>query len=46
MTETILIVDDNLDNVSLLDKILGKAGYQTLKAYNGEEAVKLTRDNK
>ncbi|MEA2116320.1 MAG: response regulator [Thermodesulfobacteriota bacterium] len=45
MTETILIVDDNLDNVTLLDKVLGKAGYRTLKAYNGEEAVKLTREN-
>ena len=46
MTETILIVDDNLDNVTLLHKVLGKAGYRTLKAYNGEEAVKLTRENK
>ncbi len=44
MTETILIVDDNLDNVTLLDKVLGGAGYRTLKAYNGEEAVKLTRE--
>lgn len=43
MKETILIVDDNLDNVILLDKILKKSGYRTLKAYNGEEAVKLAR---
>ncbi len=43
MIETILIVDDNLDNVTLLDKILKKSGYRTLKAYNGEEAVKLAR---
>ncbi|MEA3348869.1 MAG: response regulator, partial [Pseudomonadota bacterium] len=41
MKETILIVDDNLDNVTLLDKILQKSGYRTLKGYNGEEAVKL-----
>ncbi len=41
MTETILIVDDNLDNVKLLDKILKKSGYRTLKGYNGEEAVDL-----
>ena len=43
MTETILIVDDNLDNVNLLDKILKKSGFQTLKGYNGEEAVELAR---
>lgn len=43
MKETILIVDDNLDNVNLLDKILQKSGYRTLKCYNGEEAVKLAR---
>ena len=45
MTETILIVDDNLDNVTLLDKVLSKAGYKTLKAFNGEEAVKQAREN-
>ncbi len=44
MSETILIVDDNLDNVNLLDKILNKSGYRTLKGYNGEEAVKLARE--
>ena len=43
MTETILIVDDNLDNVVLLDKVLQKSGYRTLKGYNGEEAVELSR---
>ena len=43
MSETILIVDDNLDNVNLLNKILQKSGYRTLKGYNGEEAVKLAR---
>ncbi len=43
MKETILIVDDNLDNVNLLDKVLKKSGYQTLKGYNGEEAVELAR---
>ncbi len=43
MKETILIVDDNLDNVNLLDKILQKSGYRTLKGYNGEEGVKLSR---
>lgn len=44
MTTTILIVDDNLDNVNLLNKVLSGAGYQTLKAYDGEEAVRLTRE--
>jgi len=42
-TETILIVDDNIDNVTLLDKVLNKSGYRTLIGYNGEEAVKLAR---
>ncbi|MCK5540839.1 MAG: response regulator [Deltaproteobacteria bacterium] len=43
MKETILIVDDNLDNVNLLDKVLQKSGYRTVKGYNGEEAVELAR---
>ena len=43
MRETILIVDDNLDNVNLLDKVLQRAGYRTVKGFDGEEAVKLAR---
>ncbi|MBN2810240.1 MAG: response regulator [Deltaproteobacteria bacterium] len=41
MNQTILIVDDNLDNVTLLEKVLQKSGYQTIKGYNGKEAVEL-----
>ena len=43
MSKSVLIVDDNFDNVSLLDKILQNSGYRTLKGYNGEEAVELAR---
>ena len=39
----ILIVDDELDNVKLLEKRLQADGYQTLLAYNGEEALRLAR---
>ncbi|MBN2706517.1 MAG: response regulator [Deltaproteobacteria bacterium] len=45
MNGTILIVDDNLDNVNLLKKVLDKAGYHTICGYNGEEAVRLAREN-
>lgn len=41
--DLILIVDDELDNVKLLEKRLHADGYQTLLAYNGEEALRLAR---
>lgn len=44
MKETILIVDDNLDNVTLLHKVLTKAGYKTLQGFNGEDAVRMARE--
>lgn len=37
----ILIVDDNPDNVLLLDKILSREGYETLKAYTGKDGLDL-----
>jgi DNA-binding response OmpR family regulator len=37
----ILIVDDNPDNVLLLDKILSREGYETLKAYTGKDGMDL-----
>ncbi|MBO4771369.1 MAG: response regulator [Bacteroidales bacterium] len=38
---TLLIVDDNLDNVELLEEILGSQGYRTLRAQTGHDAVRL-----
>ena len=37
---TILICDDDRDIVSALDIYLTSEGYQTLKAYNGREALR------
>lgn len=37
----ILIVDDNPDNVLLLDRILSREGYETLKAYTGKDGLEL-----
>ena len=37
---TILICDDDKDIVSALDIYLTSEGYQTLKAYNGKEALR------
>jgi len=38
---TILIVDDNHDNVFLLDSIITSNGYNTYTAYGGEEALSI-----
>ncbi|MEE9305826.1 MAG: sigma-54-dependent Fis family transcriptional regulator [bacterium] len=38
---TILIVDDEPDNVDLIDQHLSHLGYNTLQAYNGEDALEL-----
>jgi class 3 adenylate cyclase len=40
----ILIVDDNIQNVELLDGHLSAAGYDILKAFDGEEALKMVED--
>jgi two-component system sensor histidine kinase/response regulator len=40
-TETILIVDDNRDNVELLCKRFDSMGFTTLQAYDGEEALEV-----
>ena len=37
---TILICDDDRDIVSALDIYLTSEGYQTVKAYNGREAIR------
>ncbi len=37
--ETILLVDDSLDNLRLLSTMLSSQGYQVKKAINGEFAL-------
>ncbi len=42
----ILIVDDNIDNLKLLSKIIIKSGYEALNAENGKDACQLVKQNK
>ena len=42
---TILICDDDRDIVSALKIYLTSEGYQTVEAYNGEEAITAVRDH-
>jgi CheY-like chemotaxis protein len=46
MLPTVLIVDDYADALELLDMTLSLAGYRTLKASNGVEAVELARTHR
>lgn len=41
----ILIADDYLDNLNLLDDHLKKAGYSTIRATSGSEAIEFTKLN-
>lgn len=41
---TVLIVDDNIDTVELLRKRLKAEGYNTIEAYDGEEALKKVQE--
>src|SRR4051794_22060328 len=41
--KTILIVEDNAFNLKLLDDLLQAAGYNTLKATDGRQALQMTR---
>ena len=46
MNKKILIADDNPDNVELLRKRLNSQGYETVAAFDGEEALQVvTREN-
>ena len=42
---TVLIVDDNVQNVALLDATLVAAGYDTLQAFSGEEALEAVKEH-
>lgn len=45
MMPTILIIEDNMQNMYMLSYLLEKNQYQVLKAYNGFEGLKLARIN-
>ena len=42
---TVLIVDDNVQNVALLDATLVAAGYDTLQAFSGKEALEAVKEH-
>ncbi|MGN0405351.1 MAG: response regulator transcription factor [Bariatricus sp.] len=42
---TILVCDDDKDIVDAIDIYLTQEGYRVLKAYNGEEAIKVLKEN-
>ncbi len=44
-TATVLVVDDEPDNVDLLQVYLEAEGYQVMTAYRGEEALGNKRDS-
>lgn len=44
-TETILVAEDNLSIRSLIKEVLERAGYKTILAEDGEDALRLFREN-
>jgi two-component system cell cycle response regulator DivK len=42
----ILIVEDNERNLKLFRSLLNSQGYETIEAWDGEEGVKLAKDQK
>lgn len=45
MSKKVLIVDDDAKNRKLLRILIQNAGYETLEAENGEEAVRLAKEH-
>ena len=45
MSKKILIVDDNEKNLKLLRLLIQNAGYETIEAENGKEAVMLAKEH-
>jgi CheY-like chemotaxis protein len=43
---TVLLVEDTEDNRFMMRRLLEMSGYRVVEAINGEEAVKLARDEK
>ncbi len=46
MTKTILLVDDEIQLLSLLSDVLTKEGYRVISARNGQEAIYSARQGK
>ncbi|MDD5712462.1 MAG: response regulator, partial [Smithellaceae bacterium] len=46
MSKTILVVDDEKDIVELISYNLEREGYNVLKAYDGEEALRVAKERK
>ena len=44
--ETIAIIDDDIYIGDMLEKVLQKEGYQTMRAYSGTEALMLLERKK
>ena len=44
--ERVLVVEDNMNNMRLIIKLLENDGYETIKAITGEEGVKLAIEEK
>ena len=45
MSKKVLVVDDDAKNRKLLRMLIQNAGYETIEAENGEEAVKLAKEH-
>lgn len=45
MSRKVLIVDDDEKNTKLMRMLLQNAGYETIEAENGEEAVRLAKEH-
>ena len=43
--QTILVCDDDREIVEAIEIYLQQEGYQVLKAYDGEEAIRLLKEN-
>ena len=46
MSKTVLIVDDNEPTLELLSGVIEAAGYKAVTALNGEDAIKIAREQK
>ena len=45
MKQTILIIEDNEQNMYMLSYLLSQNNYNIIKAYNGKEGLKKAHDN-
>jgi len=45
MSKKVLVVDDDAKNRKLLRMLIQNAGYETIEAENGEEAVRLAKEH-